>query len=166
MKLTKTRQRGYTFDEMMKRLRDSGRFHEFLRTAADTGLLAFDTALVTALTPDEHRRVKAVARKTPQLGDFDPLPIRQAFPTAFGPQVEAAEPHAVPDLDEFSFFRLTGGGREAVVQARHFLTIVKRHPDATAHFRAGPANWRAPVTFLEWDSPVALIMPVNPKDKA
>lgn len=162
MNLTKTKQRGCTFDELLKRLHTSGRFHEFLSTAAATGLFAFDTVFITRLTEDEHARIKALAKATPQLGDFPPLPIQHAFPKRFGPEVEAAEPVDVADLDEYKFYRLRGGGREAVVQAKHFLTAVKRHPNAAIHFRAGAANWRMPVTFVESGEPVALIMPVRP----
>lgn len=161
MEIEKTRHRGFTFKEMLKRLRECGRFHEFLRTAVDTGYLAFDVAFFSELSSDERKEIKVLAKKIAQLYDFDPLPIAHAFPRRFGPAVTKAISCFVPELDESKFFALIGDGRRAVVQARHFLTARKRHPRATPYFRDRGPDDKCPITFIEDSRPVALLMPLS-----
>lgn len=161
MIVEKGKNRGYTFDEMVKRLRLSGRFHEFLRTAADTGMFAFDIVFATVLTADERAAVRAIAAKTPQLYDFDPLPIADAIPRRFGPEATTAKPVVIPELDEYTFYRVAGGGCEAVVQARPLLTLVRRHPNAVVRFKSERPTWKDPVTFVDGGRAVGIIMPVK-----
>ena len=166
MQLIKTNRRMYSFDEMLKKQRESGRFHELLRTAVATGFFAFDEVLLTRLTTSEQSKIDQLGRRTPQLYDFDPLPVEWAFPKKFGCEVDVASPILLPELDEFPFYFLTGGeggAAQAYVQARHFLTALKRHPNAVAYFRAGKPNPRNPITFLEDGKPVALLMPILPR---
>jgi len=162
MKVAKVRYRGFSFEQMLKRLCHSGRFYEFLRTAKDTGYLCFDEVFLTRLTTNEQAEVDALARRTPQLHDFDPLPVMAAFPPKLGHAVAVADPTTIEELDEFHFYRLSSlSGLAVTVQGRHFLTAVKRHPRARAFFRAGGPLDRSPITFLESEKPVALIMPMR-----
>lgn len=156
-----TKKRSYSFADLCKKQRESGRFHEFLRTALDTGFFAFDTVMFTQLSLEERRAVHKIARRVPQLHDFNPLQLLQAVPARLGVEVCTAEPAAIGDLDEYSFLRLRGGDFTAFVQTRHFLTLMKRHPKSVIHFAKLKAE-RSPITFLEDGKTVALIMPVKP----
>jgi hypothetical protein len=121
-----------TFRQLLGRVLKHEGAASLVKTAVQTGWL-YDEDFLTKLTDQEQNQVKEVYNKD------------SAFKRAKAVDLAPALPESVGYLaDDFAIVgeqaKLTNGEKEAFVDARLFLTMKKRHPEACVYFSLGDVS--------------------------
>ncbi len=140
-----------TFEEILREVRASKVFfHRILRTMHASGYLT-DGVILSALAYEERRAVGKIHSSCSEgaagYADAELIDVSSALPPYLGPAVETAD--YAGEGRSLSMVLLRGAGRESLIEARAFLTLLKRHPDAEWRFAKGRSYPTRPLVLLE-----------------